>query len=279
MTSHILVVGVIRNAGKSLRTDVQRLAAALQRFERISWYIVESDSEDETVAELARLQRENPDFQYATLGNLAEGLPNRTDRIALARNTYLAEIRSNSAYADVEYVAIADLDGLNTLIEAGGVDSCFLRPDWDAVFANQSKRYFDIWALRHPAWCPGDCFDQAEELTRAGFDPESVWALSIGSRQIHIPPTANWIAVESAFGGFGIYRKELLASGSYNGTSGEAPICEHVPFHEALRDAGARLYINPALINAGWVTHTRQHQKWRKPFRALKRASAALRRG
>ena len=81
---------------------------------------------------------------------------------------------------------------------------------------------------------------------------------SIYSRMIRIHTDAEWIEVESAFGGLAIYRKTSLKNVSYAGLSpsGEE-FCEHVSLHQKIRENGGRIFINPKLVNAGVVEHAR----------------------
>ena len=44
----------------------------------------------------------------------------------------MQEIENNEAYADADYVLIADLDGTNNLIDQKGIDSCFSNDTWAA---------------------------------------------------------------------------------------------------------------------------------------------------
>ena len=74
---------------------------------------------------------------------------------------------------------------------------------------------------------------------------------------ITIPKDSDWIPVDSAFGGFAIYRRSIMNFGECRGSLDNGKeVCEHVAFHQDLRAAGARIYINPTLINAGLTSHT-----------------------
>ena len=71
-----------------------------------------------------------------------------------------------------------------------------------------------------------------------------------------IPKYSNWIYVDSAFGGFGIYKASLFRCSDYgNPMDDSLHGSEHVELHRQMRDCGANLYINPSLINAGWNTY------------------------
>jgi hypothetical protein len=93
-------------------------------------------------------------------------------------------------------------------------------------------------------------------------------------------PQAEWIEVESAFGGLAIYRREALLEGRYNGVRDGEGICEHVPLHAELRAKGRRIFINPALINANRTDHSGRVQlrvRLRREIEAL--AKRVLRNG
>jgi hypothetical protein len=247
----LLVVGLARNCGSTLPGEVQRIRQALPAFRRIHWCVVESDSSDDTLAVLARLEREVPGFRFLSLGALRPALPQRTARIAFCRNAYLEHLRHDRACADVRYVVVADLDGSNTHLTAAALASCWRRHDWDACMANQAGPYYDIWALRHPLWSPGDCWQQARFLASLGQDEERAKMATVFARMVTLAPTAPWVEVESAFGGLAIYRAEALRTGSYVGLSPQGEeICEHVALHATLRAGGRRLFVNPALVNS-----------------------------
>jgi hypothetical protein len=62
------------------------------------------------------------------------------------------------------------------------------------------------------------------------------------------------IAVQSAFGGLGVYRWDALRGHRYgvepnNGDCGVEVICEHTFIHRRMIDAGRhRLFINPSMV-------------------------------
>ena len=90
----ILVVGLVRNCGKNLSAEVEMLRSAFAVFGSVSWLVIESDSTDDTPA-------------------------------------VLEQIDSSPAYAGVGYVAMADLDGVNTQFTGEALLSCWSRTDWD----------------------------------------------------------------------------------------------------------------------------------------------------
>lgn len=251
------VVGVARNCGPTISGDIHRINSAIKNAASVVWLIVESDSNDDTVQKLENLQSEIPNFHFATLGKLADSIPKRTDRISYCRNYYAEELRNNPSFSNVDYVVVADLDGLNNKLTKEAFESCWRRDDWDMCAANQAGPYYDIWALRHRDWCADDCWAQYKFLNTFRLDFErNLWA-SVYSKMITIPKEAEWIEVDSAFGGFAIYKKKMFDDCKYVGiTEAGEELCEHVYFHRTLKANGAKLFINPQLINAGLTEHT-----------------------
>ena len=68
--SNLAIVGLARNCEKTIRADIERLKGAVSDAKSIVWLIVESDSTDNTVIELKKLQNEIKNFQFVSLGIL-----------------------------------------------------------------------------------------------------------------------------------------------------------------------------------------------------------------
>ncbi len=255
---NILVVGLARNCSKTLKDDVNRIFTALSTFSHIDWLVVESDSSDSTVEELKDLVNSIRNFRYLSLGDLRVRFPQRTARIAHCRNQYIEEIKTNPRYQKIDYILIVDLDGMAELLDEKGVLSCWSSEvNWDVCTANQKGPYYDIWALRHPEWSPGDCWKQYQFLKDHGIENEKALYAGVYSKMLCIPESAEWIEVDSAFGGLAIYKKNALLSGQYIGVCSKSEeICEHVTFHAQLKQKGYRIFINPALIASGVSSHS-----------------------
>lgn len=268
----LVIVGCVRNGAKTVRRAVETLDRATAGFARVQFLVIESDSTDGTLAELEALRQQSEQFAFVSLGSLAERIPARTERIAHCRNRYLEELRTNERYASADYVMVADLDGVNNDLRLDAVETCWKSPPpWDVVTANQRDAYYDIWALRHPDWCPNDCHDQYTRL-RAIFGHPRALAIAIHSRMARLDAHAEWIEVDSAFGGLAIYRREALLAGNYSGVQDGQRVCEHVPLHAQLRARGFRIFINPALINAHRTDHSariRLHVRLRREIEAF----------
>jgi hypothetical protein len=253
-----LVVGLARNCEELLEQNIIRIEDAFISAKRLHVLIVESDSADKSVEVLQRLASEKQTVGYVSLGHLSDRFPKRTERIAYCRNHYLELINQSPEYCNVDYVVVADMDGVNARLSSAAVKSCWFRTDWDACTASQAGPYYDIWALRHHLWSPNDCGQQARFFLSVGLSQFKSVASSIYIRMIRIPPQSEWIEVESAFGGLAIYRREILQAVRYVGLTADGEeVCEHVSLHEQIRSKGGRIFINPSLVNSSTVVHAR----------------------
>ena len=248
--AEILIAGPARNNEDLLAAEVGTLLNSVAGFRKAYCLVLESDSTDNTVGELERIKQSTPSFDFISLGHLAKKMPKRTERLAFARNRIVEEIRSNPMYANVDFIVMADFDGINRSMTREKIEACWdLNEPWDVIAAIQSERYYDIWALRHPDWSPIDCFTQRSRLEKV-IGKDAANNLAIKAKQVALPLTGT-IEVDSAFGGLAIYKRDALLAGHYLGldhAGNEA--CEHVSFHSDLRKAGYRIYINCALVNS-----------------------------
>jgi hypothetical protein len=252
----IVILGICRDVSRVLKGDVTKLSNSFSDFKKVHFRLVESDSNDATLDVLDELSREIPNFSYKTLGKLQKSIPERVQRITHCRNACLDLLDSDVGLNDCTYVVVSDLDGMNNELTRENVLSCWFRKDWDACMANQSAPYYDIYALRHPIWSPNDCWHYEGELRARGFNPVSAREIAVYSRQVTIPIQSIWIPVESAFGGLAIYKRAAMKNFRYSATLANGDhVCEHVTLHAQMRAQGAKLFINPKLVNCSWNTH------------------------
>jgi hypothetical protein len=234
--------------------------------------VVESDSSDDTVKKLEELSRKIPNFSFVSMGQLSKQYPRRTDRIALCRNAIIDAVSSTPQFADIDYVAMADMDGMNSLVTPQKISGCWAAEEqWDVVTANQLGDYYDIWALRHPQWSPVDCWQQKKALEPViGGQPAE--NLAVTAKQVNLDAQAGLIEVDSAFSGLAIYRREAFLAGRYAGTDKRSgfDVADHIPFHEELRETGYRIYINCALINCAKYPDAVEPTLAREPKDAIK---------
>jgi len=261
----ILVTGTVSNVSKTIIREIEKLKIALSGFKIIKFYLVESDSTDETIKKLKILKSTSNNFDYISLGRLKSKIPDRLERIRFCRNKYIDFIRANSKNCPT-YILVADLDGMNTALKSKGVLSCFSRLDWDVVTANQTFGYYDILALRKDGWQENDWTEELKLMK-----DQLVWSEIHGCRIIskirnyfvltklkqrilfakmrRINSRSEWIKVDSAFGGLAIYKKEVFLNFDYI-KEFHTIETDHVSLNRKIVRNGGNIYINPGLINS-----------------------------
>jgi hypothetical protein len=273
VTAHKRVVfaGVARNCAIHLPRVLENLGRFAASYSQASFVFAVSDTSDDSLSILERWLADGRRGKAIDLGTLAERLPKRTERIAHARNTCLDEIR-RSEWAGYDHLVMADLDDVlaspmsadDFAQAAGWLDG---GPSRAAVFANATPRYYDVWALRHDRWCPRDCWRPiwgrpAEESFEAAKFRE------VFARQIRISAGLPPIAVQSAFGGLGIYRMSFALGARYCGLDDAGQeTSEHVAFNQAIVRSGGELCIFPPLSVCAPQQHLYQAVEFKRRWR------------
>jgi hypothetical protein len=263
----IAIVGTISNAERKLESNLRRLTQAFSNFEIAYIFLVESDSTDDTVSLLQKISSNTSNFNYVSLGTLRNQLPERISRIRFCRNKYVEELRRIAPSLGLDYVAVADLDGMNSRISKIGVESSFVRSDWSAVLANQLGGYYDLLALRHKEWCPMDVMHELKseqskidksalplysiiKRLERRFEFDTARRRILYSRMVRIPRTFDWIQVDSGFGGLGIYRTEVFLKFDYSLQKGDlSNESEHIALSKRITQSGGTIFVNPRMIN------------------------------
>jgi hypothetical protein len=265
----ILVVGTVRNVGKTITAEITKCLNALSEFKTINFYLVESDSDDNTLKKLEELKGSLTNFSFVSLGFLDEKISNRLDRIRFCRNSYVKYIRTLNKEKTPDYVFVVDLDGMNSALNSQSVLSCFVRNDWDVVVSNQTFGYYDILALRHPTWQKNDWTEEYElekkkvKGANSKFWLQRVWYdLKIDkvkhrvlySKMIRINKKNPWIEIQSGFGGAAIYKTEVFKKYDYS-KEFETNETDHVSIHRKVLRDGGKILINPKFINSHFNTY------------------------
>ena len=249
-----LIVGTVRNAEKNVGQDVKRILSAIENCVTAQVFIVESDSNDGTVKSLESLASDDSRVEFVSLGAVAPVIPDRIERLRHCRNRYIEEIRKNPKYQDCDIIVIADLDGINTKVTANSFNSAFsVELSWDALAANQTRRYYDILALRHPAWSPNNWINEFEWM-KTFIGKNRALKHSMADRMIRIPKNSPPIKVDSAFGGLCIYKRWVLEKCDYS--DGWLDEIDHVTLNRRAIEQGANIYIIPGFINSAWTNHS-----------------------
>ena len=261
-----LLVGTVSNVEKELPRELRRTLRSLENLGDVDTFLVESDSKDYTnrILEAQRLNQQT--FNYKSMGELLYKLPNRVERIRFCRNQYVDYIRKNYEKFLWDFIFVADLDGMNSKISSRKIRRAISNSsDWDACFANQTFGYYDLYALRSKGWLEHDCFEELERLKENNsfiqkstssitnfffafrhFDQLRVEAIYSKMRILR----GKMVGVESAFGGFAIYKPEIFLDFDYSAVDESSyGKCEHLDLHRKCVGAGFKLFIDPKLTN------------------------------
>jgi hypothetical protein len=247
------ICGLARNAGAGLLPTLQKIGIMKQSIEDHVIVIATNDNVDGTDKILSDWASTDKRHTLLKLDGLSSLQPERLTRLAFLRNLCLQELWSRGA--EFRFVMVIDLDGPNNNISPEIIVNLINQTSdgWDALFANQRECYYDLYALRHSKWCPTDCWMEVTRATRFPFRTrrrDRAVKIFVYNRQFHIPYYHPPIAVKSAFGGLGIYKIEALKGCEYGSTdAGGQAVCEHVVLHEQMHGRGARLFIEPSLLN------------------------------
>lgn len=243
--------GVARNCTPYLRDVLFNLERLERAYSLVRYVFAVGESSDGTFEALRSWVVHGRSGHVIDMAGVERSEPRRTVRIAMARNACMALLRS--AYPNYDHVVVLDMDNIlvdpvseAAFAEAGvWLDSADCRA---AVFANAAPRYYDVWALRHPTWCPYDVWHAIWDRHR--WCPfELAKCKHVYGKQIRIAPGAAPIPVRSAFGGLAIYKMRFLESAEYSGEDARGrERAEHVSFNEWIADRGGGLFVIPSLV-------------------------------
>jgi glycosyltransferase involved in cell wall biosynthesis len=269
MPSKIIFAGAVQNAENYLSAVFRNIENLTKLFSEVAYIFIENDSTDNTKNILKNWGSTKSNFHFISLDGL-KTIPVRTVRLEMIRNAYIETIRHYAELRDFDYLAVLDMDDVGMhLIDVQEASSAieFLNasPTRAAVFANQRGTYYDMWALRLPSQCPGDIWeDVLDYVIKYKCTDEVAFAETFGKRIFSIEESLEPIKVDSAFGGFGIYKMKYVLNnpnpylGSKtkivplddgNSCYAKWQICEHVHFHAGIKSQGGEMFIYPKLIN------------------------------
>jgi hypothetical protein len=240
-TSKVVIVGMARNIGAILPVSFERLAQFTHLFRDWGMVVVENDSTDSTRDELRKFQAAHPDRVKAVIQDL--GRPHysgfeaaRVQAYAEYRNQY-REIAA-ATHPDADYILAVDLDpwggwSIHGLVNGIGwlgrisdaacmaSTSLFQHPGM-LLDGKPAWSHYDQWGFRAYGW--GQRFEPWFNL----------WLP---------PPGAHPVEVYSSFGAAALYRAKPFFEHAYRSIEGDI---EHVGLHRSMREAGWRIFHNPA---------------------------------
>ncbi len=258
MKNKVLITGLTRQSSKYIKKQILDIEKKFSPFFDIHFFVVESDSKDETVKRLSELKATKSNFNFISLGDLESDFPNRFSRLRKCRNKYIEYFKEEKLKFGWELVFVMDLDNANNSLQGKNTYKSLNRiQEWDVITANQLFGYYDLLALRCTDWCENDIFDELEtnkSRLKSQRNKISVFLKEdnlrrkiIYKRMSVIPPWKPEIAVSSAFGGFGIYKAWIFDKCDYG--SEDLDRCEHLELNRKIKEQGGKIFILPSLIN------------------------------
>ena len=265
-----VLAGTVRNVESNIYQEVYFFQKILSSIGLCRILLIESDSNDGTVLVLKKLTEELSNFQFISFGNLSAKIPNRIERLNFCRNQYLKKIKSDKNLRNSDFICIADFDEMNQKLSSEKIKNVLnYKFKWDGIFANQLKNYYDILALRHPYWSPNNAWDEFAWYSKY-TNVKNTKQRSVYNRMVRLKRDVGPIQVESAFGGFAIYKSGTLLKYNYTRTASNEPgDIDHVIINKKIVNGGGKLFIDPKLINAKWNIHSFSSSYLNRSFRLI----------
>ena len=271
----VVFAGCARNCSNFLPKVLENIEFYSSFFSESYIVIVENGSTDRTKEILKDNKNKKNIFLFEDDLNK---LPYRGQRLEKARNLIIETIKKNKNLFSCDLFIMLDLDDIGTyrIEEKNILDSIkflFSKEEIGGVFANQLGTYYDMWTLRDQKYCKNDFWvevlqflinnkNSKDKISKTNI--EEVKKNIIDKKTYSFEKNHAPIKVESAFGGFGIYKMKYVLKNNrkYEGTQIVDLIskdqkrlkvkyqkCEHVNFNQGLIDQNLELYILPNLIN------------------------------
>jgi len=208
----VIVCGVVKDCGIKIEKNISLALDVINIFEKGKIIIYENNSKDNTKEILEKFKDNNKiliisediDSEiikknskiWAYTEITGSDHPCRIEMICNARNKVITEINKKE-YDDYTYVIWIDMDS-NGYDLKGIINSFENKNYWDIIYANgiYCGSYYDLYALRT------DNIPYGPEIIGEYF-----WN---NMQQMTISDKSTLIPVYSAFGGMGIYKKEIF---------------------------------------------------------------------
>lgn len=221
ISEKVLICGIVKNVSSYIKSSLKLCEMTGALFDDYRIIIYENNSTDDTKRILSsynelkykiisedipmeKIRSESKSWAYTKI--TGSDHPCRIEQIANARNKVLDEI-NKSEYDSYTYVIWVDLDTDYWSVE--GIANAFnIKDTWDVLYANgvdYSRSYYDFYALR---------------MNEYAFGPEIVgdifWKQNDRKKFTIKPSNNELIPVVSAFGGIGIFKKQIFQNFRYD---------------------------------------------------------------
>jgi glycosyltransferase involved in cell wall biosynthesis len=245
----VLIGLLTKNCDKWIDKVLANVELYAAEFESYYCLVVDGYSNDNTeviIREWCMKDDKNRDFKYQPRDKTS-----REFSVNEARNFTLDTFDSMFQFNNDVYLLLLDADSPNASdFDKNGFLKAFDKkaPKWSALFPNQKKAYYDLYALRD---------NELTENYQMKFKDKK-WGGEMEEclKPFNKPKTAEngFYPVKSAFGGAGLYRTSDIKNARYNfveewrdPTNNKkyyVPTCEHVPFNTQIYNNGGLLFIN-----------------------------------
>lgn len=248
----VVFVGPVRNESKHLEQVFSNINRIGGLFKTFSCIFVESDSTDNSLELLNTFKAGKDNIHVISLGNLSDKYPSRLIRISIARNIGIEYAEQNGILDTHDYYIQMCMDVANIQeVPLENYLSCFKYDDssWAGMTANQIQ-YYDIWTLRCKGWVDDDCWYKVQ--TRPAYmSRDEACDIYVGSKFIKIPEQYGLIEVDSAHGGFSIFKSEFVKGCRYKGYNEDTMFetSDIVSFCYGVKKNGGKIFINSEMIN------------------------------
>jgi hypothetical protein len=246
--STVVICGLGMNISNNIASKRREIEKIGGYFEDYRVVIVSNNNTDDTLFKLNIWASENPrvhiispeansfvpdaatvDSQHTEEKRIAVH-DQRIRRMANLRENYLDYVKIHHSSSTYMIAMDIDIKGVTC-----GLMSNFKRDDWSAVFVNgQTPRWFGL--IHRP-------YDSLA-FSLKGTPQTNIPSQKTRNIQLNDASLAkDFVEVESAFGGYGVYRITDIGNASY--VTDDAADCEHHTFHYGIH---GKKYLNPSWI-------------------------------
>ena len=145
LNKKIVVCSTIKDEEKNLKNFFSILDSITENFKDYYLIFVLSDCKDNSRS-LCKNYLKNRNG-YILTKNFKKQF-NRIKRLEICRNEYLNFINNKKNIKTFNYLLVMDADNVNNKINFNKIKNSLKKKEWNALFANQSIFYYDIFALR-----------------------------------------------------------------------------------------------------------------------------------
>lgn len=242
----IIISCIVKNEEKNLNNFFDKIDEIIKKFKDYFIIIVESDSKDNSY-EIVKKNLKKYKGKLLKLNTTKYKF--RTEKISFCRNSYLNYIKKSELFDKYDYLFVMDIDNVNNKLKPETIINTIENApsNWAGLFPNQLF-YYDLWALRIKKKFEQNPFEKILKINQSYSPKYSYYKCFFKYFFIMYKYKKNYIDVQSAFGGFGIYKLKYIKKSLYDSNNGKD--CEHVNFNKSIIiNSKKKLYVSKNLLN------------------------------